>query len=58
MASSAPAKFVDIPAQYADIKSDIISVITDTIARSAFVGGPALADFETKIAKYVEVILP
>lgn len=53
MAGSAPVKFVDIPAQYADIQSDIVNVITDTIARSAFVGGPALADFETKLAKYV-----
>ena len=50
MAETPGVKFVDIPAQYADIEDKIISGITEMIRNSAFVGGPALAAFETKLA--------
>lgn len=53
MANSMAVKFVDIPAQYSDIESDIIAAIAEMIHRGAFVGGPALAEFETKSAQYV-----
>ena len=46
-------KFVDIPAQYSDIESDIIKAIADLIHTSSFVGGPAVANFEIKLAQYV-----
>lgn len=53
MADAPVVKFVDIPAQYADIQDEIISGITEMIQNSAFVGGPALADFEAKLAGFV-----
>ena len=52
MADISGVKFVDIPAQYADIEDKIISGLADMIHNSAFVGGPALADFESKLADY------
>ncbi|MCD6303455.1 MAG: DegT/DnrJ/EryC1/StrS aminotransferase family protein [Planctomycetes bacterium] len=53
MAEQAGVKFVDIPAQYADIEEKIISAIAELIHRGAFVGGEALADFEAALARYV-----
>jgi dTDP-4-amino-4,6-dideoxygalactose transaminase len=44
--------FVDLPAQYSDIESNIIKAISDIIHRGAFVGGPILTAFETKLAQY------
>ena len=52
MTNNMTVKFVDIPAQYSDIEGDIIDAIADIIHRGAFVGGPALAEFETKLAQY------
>jgi dTDP-4-amino-4,6-dideoxygalactose transaminase len=53
MTDKAGVKFVDIPAQYADIEDRIVAAIADLIHRGAFVGGPALADFEADLAAYV-----
>ena len=53
MSDAAPVKFVDIPAQYCDIEDEIISALSELIHNSAFVGGPAVTDFETGLAKYV-----
>jgi dTDP-4-amino-4,6-dideoxygalactose transaminase len=44
--------FVDIPAQYADIEDEIVAALADMIHRGAFVGGPALAEFEAALAEY------
>ncbi len=52
MDESTGVSFVDIPAQYADIEEEIVAAIADLIHRGAFVGGPALADFEAKLAAY------
>ncbi len=53
MTNSMTVKFVDIPAQYSDIESSIITAVADIIHRGAFVGGPALTEFENKLAQYV-----
>jgi dTDP-4-amino-4,6-dideoxygalactose transaminase len=55
MAPESPIKFVDLPAQYADIEKDIVASLADLIHRGAFVGGPALADFEAALARYCGV---
>ena len=52
MTDNSPIKFVDLPAQYADIEDKIIAAVSDIIHRGAFVGGPALSDFESKLASY------
>lgn len=52
MTDIAPVKFVDLPAQYADIQDDILAALADIMSRSAFVGGPALAQFEEDLAAY------
>jgi dTDP-4-amino-4,6-dideoxygalactose transaminase len=53
MAETSAVKFVDIPAQYADIEDKIIVAVANLIRTGAFVGGPTLADFEAKLAEYV-----
>ena len=53
MAEIHGVKFVDIPSQYVDIEEKIIAAITNLIRTGAFVGGPVLADFETKLAEYL-----
>jgi dTDP-4-amino-4,6-dideoxygalactose transaminase len=52
MTNNMTVKFVDIPAQYSDIEGDIIDAMADIIHKGSFVGGPALAAFETKLAQY------
>jgi len=50
--ADAPVKFVDLPAQYADIEKDIVAAVADIIHRGAFVGGPAMDEFEAKLARF------
>lgn len=45
-------KFLDLHAQYLSIKDEIDAVIADTIARSAFIGGNAVREFEAAFARY------
>jgi dTDP-4-amino-4,6-dideoxygalactose transaminase len=45
--------FVDLKAQYASIKNEINEAIADVVESAWFVGGPKVADFEEKFAKYV-----
>ncbi|HAU37769.1 MAG TPA: hypothetical protein DCX07_08645 [Phycisphaerales bacterium] len=52
MAETTPIKFVDLPAQYADIESEIVAAVADLIHKGAFVGGAALTDFENQLAAY------
>lgn len=43
--------FVDLKKQYVSLKSEIDSAILEFIATGWFVGGPAVADFESEFAK-------
>jgi dTDP-4-amino-4,6-dideoxygalactose transaminase len=52
MSDKPVVKFVDLPAQFADIESKIVAAVTDIIHRGAFVGGPALTGFEEKLAAF------
>ena len=45
--------FVDLKAQYLSIKEDIDSAIQNVIEQSAFIGGPAIKQFEAAFASYV-----
>ncbi len=45
-------KFLDLPAQYRDIKPEIDAAIADVIGSAAFVGGPHLQVFEENFARY------
>jgi dTDP-4-amino-4,6-dideoxygalactose transaminase len=45
-------QFVDLQSQYATIKEEIDRVISDVIARSAFIGGSYVQSFEADFAKY------
>ncbi len=47
--------FVDLKAQYSAIKREIDSAIEDVLARSAFIGGAAVDDFERAFAVYCGV---
>jgi len=53
MTAFEPVKFVDIPAQYADIMENVLAAITEMVHKGAFVGGAALERFETALAEYV-----
>ena len=55
MAETSGVKFVDIPGLYADIEDKIVAAISELIHKGAFVGGPALVEFEEKMARYVGV---
>lgn len=55
MPENVPVKFVDIPAQYADIEKDLVAALAEHVHTGAFVGGPALAAFEAKLAAFVGV---
>jgi dTDP-4-amino-4,6-dideoxygalactose transaminase len=50
--AEAHVPFVDLKAQYASIKDEIDSAIAAVIARSAFVGGPFVKEFENAFAAY------
>jgi dTDP-4-amino-4,6-dideoxygalactose transaminase len=45
-------KFLDLYSQYLSIQSDIDAAIASTIRDSAFVGGPALREFEEAFGRY------
>jgi dTDP-4-amino-4,6-dideoxygalactose transaminase len=47
--------FVDLYAQYQDIKKDIDSAIENTIRTSAYIGGPAVKEFEKEFAAWVGI---
>jgi dTDP-4-amino-4,6-dideoxygalactose transaminase len=47
--------FVDLYAQYQDIKKDIDSAIENTIRTSAYIGGPAVKEFEKAFAAWVGI---
>jgi len=47
-----PVKFVDLPAQYADIEDEIVDGIRRLIHAGAFVGGKPLEEFEAALAVY------
>lgn len=48
-------KFLDLYSQYLSIKDDIDTVIQNTIQNSSFIGGPALAEFQSAFAGYQQV---
>lgn len=45
---------VDLKAQYESIKTDVDAAIQQVIATTAFVGGPAVKDFETKFTSFCD----
>ncbi|HUS46213.1 MAG TPA: DegT/DnrJ/EryC1/StrS family aminotransferase [Phycisphaerae bacterium] len=47
-----PVAFVDLKAQYADVKDRIVAGISKLIDQGAFKGGPALEAFEKQLAGY------
>ncbi len=47
--------FVDLYAQYQDIKKDIDSAIETTIRTSAYIGGAAVKEFEKQFAAWVGI---
>ena len=44
--------FVDLKSQYESIKSEIDSVVSDVITKSAFIGGSYVKDFESAFAEF------
>lgn len=46
-------KFLDLHAQYLSIKDEVDAAIAGVIARSAFIGGPGIAAFETAFAAWL-----
>jgi len=47
--------FVDLYAQYLDIKKDIDSAIETTIRNSSYIGGPAVKEFEKEFAAWAGI---
>jgi dTDP-4-amino-4,6-dideoxygalactose transaminase len=47
--------FVDLKAQYRSIKDEIDQAIAAVIERTAFIGGPSVAEFEEAFARYCGV---
>lgn len=47
--------FVDLYAQYQDIRKDIDSAIESTIRNSSFIGGPAVKEFEKAFAAWTGI---
>jgi len=48
-------KFLDLKAQYATIKTEIDTAIQDVIAKSNFIGGEYVEEFEKEFAEYCQV---
>ncbi|MCP4549088.1 MAG: DegT/DnrJ/EryC1/StrS family aminotransferase [bacterium] len=44
--------FLDLRTQFKSLRDEIIPAVTDIMERGAFVGGPALADFEKAFAEF------
>lgn len=55
MTETGKVNFVDLPAQYADIREDILSDIAKLLDQSRFVGGPPVDNFERDLAEYCGV---
>ena len=55
MDSTKSIPLVDLGAQYSEIQDEIDFAIKTTIAKTAFIGGQALSDFEKNFAKYCDV---
>lgn len=47
--------FLDLAAQYQTIKQEIDSAINDVIAKSAFIGGEYVSNFEKEFAQFIDV---
>jgi dTDP-4-amino-4,6-dideoxygalactose transaminase len=47
--------FLDLPAQYARIRSEVLAQLDAVCASGRFVLGPAVEEFETSFARYCEV---
>ena len=47
--------FVDLKAQYANIKDEIDQAIAEVISKTAFIGGPFAKSFEEKFAEFCNV---
>lgn len=45
--------FVDLRAQYATLKPEMDAAIANIVANASFIGGKAVADFESQFASYV-----
>lgn len=50
---TAPLSFVDLAAQHAELRGEIMAAFADILDTSGFVGGPHLDAFETAFADYV-----
>lgn len=48
-------KFLDLAAQYQTIQQEIDKAIYDVIAKSAFIGGDYVSQFEQEFANYIDV---
>jgi dTDP-4-amino-4,6-dideoxygalactose transaminase len=48
-------EFVDLKKQYATIKPELDAAMSAVVSAGAFVGGPAVEDFEAEFARYCEV---
>lgn len=46
--------FLDLKAQYQDLKAEIDAAVQEIMANATFVGGPAVASFEEEFAAYCE----
>lgn len=47
--------FVDLASQYASIKDEIDQAMSEVISKTAFIGGPHVASFESAFAKFCNV---
>ncbi len=52
--NSLPVPFLDLHAQHAPLKAELLSVIGEVIDRSAFAGGPFVAEFEQRFAAFCQ----
>lgn len=53
--STDPVPFLDLPRQHADVGEPLREMFSRAVATAGFVGGSALADFETKFAAFCGV---
>lgn len=52
---STPIPFLDLPRQHAPLAEELTEAIRELVTRAAFVGGPAVAEFEKAFAEFCEV---
>lgn len=48
-----PVPLVDLAAQQRDVHDDVMAELADVFAQAAFIGGPAVAQFEAAYARFV-----